>query len=197
MPRQYDTFYAENRTVWRQWLNDNFEKEKEIWLIFPLKESGEVSVSYNDAVEEALCFGWIDSTYRSLDDMHGIRRFSARRKGSSYSRANIERLIWLYEHDMIHPTVIGDVIDLINEPYVFPDDIIEELRKDEIVWNNYSRFSDSYKRIRIAYIDAARNRPSEFRKRLDSFISKTRENKVITGYGGIEKYYGLNTKDKN
>ena len=54
---------------------------------------------------------------------------------------------------------------------------------------NYQEFSESYKRIRIAYIDAARKRPKEFEKRLKSFLSKTREKKMIVGFGGIDKYY--------
>ncbi|MDE6766935.1 MAG: YdeI/OmpD-associated family protein, partial [Eubacterium sp.] len=57
------------------------------------------------------------------------------------------------------------------------------------VWKNYEKFPNAYKRIRIAYIDAARKRPLEFKKRLENFISKTRENKLIKGFGGIEKYY--------
>ena len=57
-------------------------------------------------------------------------------------------------------------------------------------WRNYLGFSDSYKRIRVAYIDAARGRPEEFKKRLDSFLKKTREGRLIMGYGGIDKYYG-------
>ena len=55
------------RTEWRQWLNDNYEKETEIWLSFPSKASGETSVTYNDAVEEALCFGWIDGRTGTLE----------------------------------------------------------------------------------------------------------------------------------
>ena len=58
-----------------------------------------------------------------------------------------------------------------------------------IVWNNYQQFSDSYKRIRIAYIESARKRQEEFHKRLRHFIQKTKENKQIKGFGGIEKYY--------
>ena len=58
------------------------------------------------------------------------------------------------------------------------------------MWENYTAFPDPYKRIRVAYIEAARNRPEEFRKRLANFIRKTRENKRIVGYGGIDKYYG-------
>ena len=72
---------------------------------------------------------------------------------------------------------------------MFPHDIIETIKEDKEAWKNYQNFSDSYKRIRVAYIDAARKRPEEFKKRLHSFIKKTRENKIITGYGGTDKYY--------
>jgi uncharacterized protein YdeI (YjbR/CyaY-like superfamily) len=183
------TFHISDRNEWRKWLGAHFESEDEIWLIFPLKASGEESIVYNDAVEEALCFGWIDSTTGRLDDLHGIRRFSPRREGSSYSRANIERLIWLDKQDMIHPKVRETVIDIIKAPYEFPEDIIEVIQKDTAAWEHYQTLSDSYKRIRIAYIDAARNRPQEFKKRLDSFIRKTREQRLIVGFGGIDKYY--------
>ena len=74
-------------------------------------------------------------------------------------------------------------------PFVFPNDIIDRLKEDETIWENYLHFSDTYKRIRIAYIDAARKRPEEFEKRLNNFINKTKENKKIIGFGGIEKYY--------
>ena len=63
------------------------------------------------------------------------------------------------------------------------------LFEDKIVWKNYLQFSDSYKRIWIAYIEATRMRLEEFEKRLNNFISKTKENKTIIGFGGIEKYY--------
>ena len=52
-------FYTADRAEWRTWLAEHFETEKEIWFVFPMKESGEASLSYNDAVEEALCFGWM------------------------------------------------------------------------------------------------------------------------------------------
>ena len=90
---------------------------------------------------------------------------------------------------MLHPKVYESVKIVIETPFVFPKDIIKALQKDEEAWKNYQSFSDSYKRIRIAYIDAARKRPEEFKKRLESFIKKTRENKIITCYGGTDKYY--------
>ena len=183
-----NTFYTSERKKWREWLTENFEKEKEIWLVFPKKESGEKGLSYNDSVEEALCFGWIDSTVKKLDSLHRVQRFSPRREGSGYSRANIERLIWLERQGMIHPKVRDTILEVIRVPYEFPADILELIRCDKKAWENYEKFPEAYKRIRIAYIDGARKRPMEFKKRLDNFIRKTKENKLI-GYGGIDKYY--------
>ena len=187
--RDREIFYTSERSEWHEYLESHFETSDEIWLVFPTKNSEEPGLSYNDAVEEALCFGWIDGRAGTLDDKHHIRRFTPRRKGSSYSRPNIERLIRLEEQGLIHPKVREIVLPVINEPFVFPSDIIEALKQDEAVWENYQRFTDAYKRIRIAYIDAARKRPEEFLKRLNSFIRKTRNGVLITGYGGIEKYY--------
>lgn len=182
-------FYAKRREEWREWLKEHFESENEIWFVFPAKDSGEEGVTYNDAVEEALCFGWIDSTAGKLDEKHGIRRFTKRRQGSGYSQPNIERLVWLDKHGMIHPSVRESVSELISTPYRFPEDIQAEIRKDAKAWENYQKFSEPYRRIRIAYIEAAKDRPEEYRKRLENFIAKTREGKMIMGYGGIEKYY--------
>ena len=183
------SLHCNSRQMWREWLSTHFETEKEIWLVLPLKASGENGISYNDAVEEALCFGWIDSVTGSLDSGHQMRRFTPRRKGSPYSRPNIERLVWLDANGMIHPKVRESVSDLINKPFVYPEDILQKLREDETVWQNFSSFSEPYRRIRVAYIDAARKRPDEFEKRLAHFIRNTRQNKLIVGYGGVEKYY--------
>ena len=79
--------------------------------------------------------------------------------------------------------------DVASEKFSFPEDIIESIKKDKAAWENYNQFSDSYKRIRISYIEAARNRPEEFQKRLSNFIDKTQKGKIIKGHGGIEKYY--------
>ena len=184
-----ELFYTSDRAEWRRYLSEHFETSPEIWFVFPMKGSGEKALSYNDAVEEALCFGWIDSTNRKLDELHCIRRFTPRKPGSPYSQPNIERLIWLEARGMLHPAVRAEVLPVIRKPFVFPEDILAALRQDETVWANYQQFSEPYKRIRVAYIDAARRRPEEFHKRLDSFLDKTRRGKLIRGYGGIEKYY--------
>jgi len=181
--------YITTRDAWRKWLEDNFETAPEVWLVFPKKASDKKSIVYNDAVEEALCFGWIDSIRKTLDREHTIQRFSPRNPESTFSQPNKERLKWLASHNMIHPAILSRVQLVLEEKFHFPPDIINEIRQDKEAWENYQHFSESYKRIRIAYIDSARKRPEEFRKRLSNFIGKTRENKLIPGYGGIEKYY--------
>lgn len=188
---KYDIiFYTADRAEWRAWLAEQFETEKEVWFVFPMKESGEASLSYNDAVEEALCFGWIDSTIKHVDPLHRAQHFTPRKPGSPYSRPNIERLIRLDEQGLLHPKIRESVIDLIRAPYVFPEDILNAIQADPAAWKNYQAFPEGYKRIRIAYIDAARKRPTEFEKRLNNFIIKTRAGKMIPGFGGIDKYYG-------
>ncbi len=183
------TVYFRDRQQWRDWLTEHFETENEIWFVFPTVSSGETGVSYNDAVEEALCFGWIDGVAGTLDEAHQLRRFTPRRKGSGYSRPNIERLIHMDSKGLIHPKVRPLVEEIINTPFVFPDDILKAIRQDPETWTHFQDFSESYQRIRVAYIDAARKRPEEFAKRLENFIRKTKENKKIIGYGGIDKYY--------
>lgn len=184
-----ETFYTADRSEWRAWLAEHFETKQEIWFVFPAKASGEAALSYNDAVEEALCFGWIDSTAGHLDATHGIRRFTPRKDFGYYSRPNIERLIRLDGEGMIHPKIRPTVAQVIEAEYVFPADILDAIRADSAAWERYREFSEPYKRIRVAYIDAARRRPEEFQKRLRNFLAKTREGKMIAGFGGVEKYY--------
>ncbi|HLF02203.1 MAG TPA: hypothetical protein VI547_09530, partial [Anaerolineales bacterium] len=89
------TLYAPNRKALRDWLKKNYRTEKEIWLVYYRKQTGKPRIPYNDAVEEALCFGWIDSTVKTLDAESTAQRFSPRKPRSAYSQANKERLRWL------------------------------------------------------------------------------------------------------
>jgi uncharacterized protein YdeI (YjbR/CyaY-like superfamily) len=184
-----DLVYFVKRKDWRNWLEDNFDKKDEVWFIFPKKNSGQLSMTYNDAVEEALCFGWIDSTVKALDNDRKVQRFTPRNIKSNYSQPNIERLKWLLDKEMIHPSLNDKIKAIIEKDFKFPTDIMNAIKKDDITWENFQKFTDGYKRIRIAYIDCARKRPKEFNKRLENFIAKTKEGKRISGYGGIEKYY--------
>jgi len=186
---ELETLYVTTRAEWRKWLSKHFDKKHEVWLIYPHKSTGKPVIKYNTAVEEALCFGWIDSLRKSLDDNHSIQKFSVRREKSGYSQPNRERIKWLLERGMIHPSIIDKVKEVLKEEFVFPQDILNELKKDEEVWQNYQKFSNSYKRIRIAYIETARKREEIFQQRLNNFIKHTKANKLIKGFGGTDKYY--------
>ncbi len=182
------TLYVKDRKEWREWLGANFNKEIEIWLIYPDKDSGQPRISYNDAVEEALSYGWIDSTSKRFDEHSSAQRFSPRKPGSGYSQANKERLKWLEQNGLIHPSIRESIEKVLKNEFIFPPDIIKSIQKNKKAWENYQSFSPAYRRIRIAYIDGARDRPAEFKKRLENFIRKSEQNKII-GFGGIEKHY--------
>ena len=85
------TFYAKNRKEWRKWLEKNYNSREEIWLILYKKDSGFHSVNYEEAVEEALCYGWIDVLQKSRDENSYVQRFVPRKIGSSWSESNKKR----------------------------------------------------------------------------------------------------------
>lgn len=182
------TLYVTDRKTWRDWLKKNYKTEPEIWLIFPKKATGEPRIEYNDAVEEALCFGWIDSIMKKLDDDHSAQRFSPRKAKTNYSQPNIERLRTLVTQKKVIKEVADTLDDILKAEFIFPPDIVKAIQADKEAWKNYQRFSEPYKRIRIAFIETARKRPEEFKKRLRHFIEMTAQNKTF-GFGGIEKHY--------
>lgn len=177
------------RSEWRAWLRRNYKASREIWLVFHKKHTGRQRIAYNDAVEEALAFGWIDSTAKKVDEDRYAQRFTPRRPGSSYSPSNVARLRAMAAKGRIVPEVLVKVRPLLVEkPPVVPPDILAALKADRETWKHFRAFSDSYKRIRIGYIDGARGRPEEFAKRLRHFLAMTKQNRII-GFGGIQKHY--------
>jgi len=183
-----EMLYVKDREEWREWLAANFNTEKEIWLVFPSKSSGKPRIQYNDAVEEALAFGWIDSTNKRFDEHSSAQRFSPRNPGSAYSQSNKERLKWLVKEGRLHASMRKSVEEVLRTEFVFPPDILKAIKENKEAWENFRNFSPAYRRIRIAYIDSSRDRPDEFKKRLNNFIKKSEQNKLF-GFGGIEKYY--------
>lgn len=182
------TLHATTRKTWRSWLQQHYKTEREIWLVYYKKETGKPRVPYNDAVEEALCFGWIDSTVKKLDEERFAQRFSQRKPRSRYSQANKERLRALAAEGKVMPEVLENLGDLGEERFEIPPDILTAIKENEQAWKNFQEFSAAYKRIRIAFIDGARKRPEEFQKRLRHFIKMTEQNKMFA-FGGIEKHY--------
>lgn len=181
------TLSVRTRSEWRNWLKKNYKAEKEIWLVFYNKSSNNTGITYEEAVEEALCFGWIDSIVKKIEEHSRVQRFTPRNPKSAYSQLNKERLKRLLRKKKVIASVRKALGDLENEKFVFPIDIIEVIRKSKEAWKYYQNFSDSYKRIRISFINGARTRPDVFKQRLDYFIKMTEKNKQY-GTQGIDKY---------
>ena len=182
------TLHVTKRKDWRKWLRQHYKTEKEIWLVYYKKGTGKPRIVYNDAVEEALCFGWIDSTVKTLDEKRTAQRFSPRKPKSKYSAANKERLRKLVKQRRVIKEVRETLGDISEEKFEVPKDILTAIKGSKEAWNNFQKFSDAYKRIRIGFIDGARKRPEEFKKRLRYFIKMTEKNKQY-GFGGIEKHF--------
>ena len=177
-----ETFYAKNRLEWRTWLHKHHAHAKVIWLIYYRKATGKPRVSYNTAVEEALCFGWIDSQQKGIDEERFAQRFSPRKPGSNWSETNRVRLRNLIAEGKMTPAGLAAAQGvLLDEPFEIPPDIEAALKVDEPTWQNFRGFSQDYQRIRVAFIETARNRPEEFTKRLNHLVRMTAKNKMF-GY---------------
>jgi len=187
------TLYITNRNEWRSWLSKNHKTETEVWLIFYRKETGNPRISYNAAVEEALCYGWIDSTLKKIDDERFMQRFSVRRKNSVLSQMNKERIRKLIKQKKMTRAGLAAVahafdpeVDM-KEELVIPRDILEPLKANGEAWNNFNAFPDTYKRIRIAYIESQRKHGNDqFKKALNHFVSKTARNLRIGWVGEMK-----------
>lgn len=183
------TLYAKNRKEWRSWLSKNHASKNEIWLIYYKKDSGKQRIPYNDAVEEALCYGWIDSTLKPIDKECYAQRFSPRRKNSNLSEMNKERVRRLIKsRKMTRVGLLSIQHHLAGKPhtsaaarklkaFALPTDILKVLQSNTSVWKNFKKFPRSYKQIRIGWIDAARPRPKIFHQRLQYFMKMTAKNK--------------------
>lgn len=181
-----NTLYVTNRKDWRAWLARHHKTETEIWLVFYRKETGKPRISYNDSVEEALCYGWIDSTVKSLDDERFAQRFSVRKKTSTLSQMNIERVRKLITQKKMTKAGLAAIAHAYDPAkdkagdFKIPPDILKPLKANRQAWENFQEFPESYKRIRIDYI-ASRKRHSQemFDKALRHFIEMTAKNKRI------------------
>ena len=181
------TLDVPNRKAWRAWLKAHYKTEKEIWLVYYRKQSGKPRIAYNDAVEEALCFGWIDSTVKNLDAERFVQKFSPRKPRSAYSQANKERLQRLRARGKVMNDVLATLGDVAAEKFEFPSDILQAIQTNELAWKHFQTYSAPYRRIRVAFVDGARDRPAEFCKRLKHFLRMTEQNKQF-GFG-IESYF--------
>ncbi|MBL8148143.1 MAG: YdeI/OmpD-associated family protein [Anaerolineae bacterium] len=177
-----ETFYAPNRAAWRAWLEANHSDAREIWLVLLRKGSDEPSVVYVEAVEEALCFGWIDGITKALDDQRRVQRFTPRRPNGNWTELNKERARRLIAAGLM--TAAGHAIlpDLSPDSFVIAPDILAALQADPVTWANFQAFPPLYQRVRISTIEEQRQRdPQEFQRRLVRFLAKTRQNEQFGG----------------
>ena len=171
------TLYAKNRREWRAWLSKHHKTAPEIWLIYYKKESGKPRVPYNDAVDEALCYGWIDSILKPIDKKKYAQRFSPRRKTSKLSDMNRERVRRLIKSGRMTKAGLAAIEHVGKQDSKIPAPILAALKRDPTTWKNFERFPASYKRIRIGWIAAAQARPEALRQRLNYFLKMTKQNK--------------------
>lgn len=178
------TLYVTNRKQLRSWLAKNHSKEKEIWLIYYRKSSGKPRIPYNDAVEEALCYGWIDSIIKRIDEERFAQRFTPRSPRSQLSEMNKERIRRLIEDKSMTPIGLKAVSHVFDkdkdkeEKFIIAQDIVKALKANKKTWENFNNFSEGYKKVRIGYIEDSRDGGKEiFQKRLNNFIKMTEKNK--------------------
>ena len=117
--------YVTNRGEWRDWLKKHYKSEKEVWLVYYKKHTGKPRIPYNDTVEEALCFGWIDSTVKRIDEDRFAQRFSLRNPKTPYSQANKEQLRELVKEGKVADEVLATLGDLVGEQFEIPPDILD------------------------------------------------------------------------
>jgi len=171
------TLYVKNRREWRAWLAKHGATASEIWLIYYKKSSARPRIAYNDAVDEALCYGWIDGILKPIDDKKYAQRFSPRRKTSKLSDMNRERVRRLIKSGRMTKAGRAAIAHVGKKDWRLPSDIMRALKRNPTTWRNFARFPASYKRIRIGWIDAARRRPEILKQRLDYFLKMTARNK--------------------
>jgi len=178
--------YVTDRKDWRAWLRKHQKSEADVWLVYYNKKSGKQRISYNDAVEEALCYGWIDSTVKNLDEDRYAQRFTPRKPTSGLSQMNKERIRRLIAQKKMTKAGLEAIAHVFDpekdksETFVISFDILKPLKADKEAWRNFQKFPDSYKRIRIKYIETRRRHSQEmFERSLNHFIKMTAKNKRI------------------
>jgi uncharacterized protein YdeI (YjbR/CyaY-like superfamily) len=175
------TLYVENRDKWRAWLEANSQRATEVWLVYYKKGTGRLRVDYGEAVEEAICFGWIDSKIRKLDEARFAQLFTPRKPQSQWSPSNIARAQRMIQEGKM--TAAGlKVFNPRNQtpahPTELPKSLEEQFRKGETAWQNFQRFTSAYQRMTIGWVASAKQEETRLR-RLRQLIAESAANKRI------------------
>ena len=169
-----ERFQAPDRRAWREWLERNHDSSPGVWLVYHKKGSAKPSVTYEEAVEEALCFGWIDSKVRSLDEERYMQLATPRKPGSHWARSNRERVERLIERDLMTAAGMRAVeaaredgswtfLDPI-EDLVIPDDLAVALEANHEAKRNFEALPDSEKKGILFWIATAKREATRKRR---------------------------------
>lgn len=166
------TTYVRNREEWRSWLQKNHKSRKSIWLIYYKKHTKKPSVPYADAVEEAICFGWIDGQVKKIDDDRYMQRYSPRTSKSLWSEANVERarkmirLGSMTEFGLMvfsEGTKVKDRVPS-SRNLSIPDYFKEAIVKNKRAWKNFENFSPSAKLAYVYWVHTAKTEETRQRR---------------------------------
>lgn len=179
------TFYAKDQRAWRAWLKKNHSKEKSVWLIFYKKRSSTPSVHYPEAVDEALCFGWIDSKPNKRDEESYYQFFAKRNPKSNWSKINKGKVAKLIELgkmeraglEMVELAKKTGTWDALNEveEILIPDDLQKALVKNKLAAANFEAFPRSTKKGILDWIINAK-RPETRQKRISETVNLAEKN---------------------
>ena len=158
---------------WRSWLKRNHLAKQGVWLVYHRKGSERPSISYEDSLDEALAFGWIDSMIKKIDEERYARKFTPRKPGSVWSKYNLERVRkltaegrmtkWGLEAFEKRTGEISLLEQLNAKPTRVPKDLEAALKKNKLAWENFGRFGPSYRKRYLIWISDAKK--PETRKR--------------------------------
>jgi uncharacterized protein YdeI (YjbR/CyaY-like superfamily) len=168
---------AKSREDVRIWLQENGKTKKSCWVLVSMTPTPNMLL-YLDAVEEALCFGWIDGVKKKTSETELAQRLSPRSKKSSWTELNKERVRRLEKLGLMRDEGRRVLPDMDHNSFTIDEDIEQRLKDEKQVYDNFMAFPDLYKRVRIDTIQCNKNQPELFRSRLDKFITNTRENKM-------------------
>ena len=175
---KYNIIKCKSKEEFYNWLKDNHDIEEDCYIEC---KKGKINQNFDvfyyiDAVYMALCFGWIDSTFRIIN---GIRyqRFSPRRKNSNWSELNKARCKWLIKNKLMTKSGFNVLPDLDKE-FKIDKSILKLLKKDKEIWKNFNNFPELYKRIRIGNIQYMKKKNDIYNKALKHFLEETKLNNI-------------------
>ncbi|MFN8208279.1 MAG: YdeI/OmpD-associated family protein [Bacteroidales bacterium] len=175
-----DPFFFKDQSVFRKWLGENHRSATEVIVGYYKKGSGKASMSWSESVDEALCFGWIDGVRRSIDQDSYCIRFTPRRKGSTWSNVNIEKVKTLTAKGLMHSEGLeafnnrkeekSGIYSFENETKELPAEMEDLFKKKKAAWDFFMKQAPSYKRTITNWVLSARR--EETRKaRLEKLIA--------------------------